>query len=66
MQAHSWPNEINRTNSRVSLEMPTHFPSINPYGLHRPADLFNPFIANAAALQQKVSLITVFFPTLKI
>lgn len=38
----------------MSLDLPNHFPQMNPYGLQRPADLFNPFIANAAALQQKV------------
>lgn len=60
MQAHSWPNDTNRNTQRMPLDMANHFPQLSPYGLHRPADLFNPFIANAAALQQKVSLDALF------
>lgn len=49
MAAHTWPTgDANPPNHQM-------FPQLNPvYGLQQPADLFNPFIANAAVLQQKV------------
>lgn len=52
MAAHTWPaGDANQ----MPLDLPNHFPQLNPvYGLQQPADLFNPFIANAAVLQQKV------------
>lgn len=53
MAAHAWPTG---DGNPPNHQLPNHFPQLNPvYGLQQPADLFNPFIANAAALQQKVS-----------
>lgn len=58
MAAHTWPTgDANPSNHQMSLDLPNHFPQLNPvYGLQQPTDLFNPFIANAAVLQQKVRL----------
>lgn len=54
MAAHTWPNTGDA--NQMPLDLPNHFPQMNPaYGLQPSADLFNPFIANAAVLQQKVS-----------
>lgn len=58
MAAHSWPTaEKNPSNHQMPLDLPNAFPQMGPvYGLQQPTDLFNPFIANAAVLQQKVRM----------
>lgn len=54
MAAHTWPSS---DGNPPNHHLPNHFSPLNPvYGLQQPTDLFNPFIANAAVLQQKVRL----------
>lgn len=56
MASHGWPGVDGiQANHQITHDLHNHFSQLNPvYGLQRSSDLFNPFIANAAVLQQKV------------
>lgn len=54
MSTHMWTNGATRRSQRISLDLANQFPPPNVYNLHE-SDLFNPFISNAVAFQQKVS-----------